>query len=126
MQHQRSLQTPLRLSRFGYRSRASFPKTSRVSQGDRPCGLSGTWVSLACTRGPAPVFCAMVSDDGTIMARSLTDGVNSSLLGHLLPHLQPFEEGRVRREPAKVVGRSTDAECWRHCRYACGVSDHTV
>lgn len=54
-------QTPLRLSRFDYKSKVNFQRTWRVCPNAQPCGSSVTWVWLACTRGLLRVCCEMVS-----------------------------------------------------------------
>lgn len=51
---------------------------------------------------------------------------SSSILGHLFPRIQPFEEGLLRREPAEVARRGTDAYGRCNCGYACSILDDTL
>ncbi len=101
------------------------PRTLRVFPGDRPCGSCATWVLSVSTREPAHVFCVTVRIALSSTLR-VADMLPSSLLRHLLPHVQSFEERLLRREPTKVVGRTTNADGWCHGGYACGVLDHTL
>jgi hypothetical protein len=121
----RSSQILSKSSRFGYKFRENCPRMLRVSPGALPCGSSATWVSWAYTREPAHVCCAMVSlVSPTVMNYLLM--LLSPLLRDLLPHLQPSEEGLLRREPTKVSGRSPDADCGCDGWYACRVLYNTL
>lgn len=50
----------------------------------------------------------------------------SAFFRHLLPRIQPFEEGLFWREPAKVAGCAPDVDCRCDCRYACGIFDNPL
>ena len=57
---------------------------------------------------------------------AVTNESTSSVLGHLLPYLQPSEEGLLRGEPTEIAGCSANVDCWCHRGYACGLLHHTV
>ena len=50
----------------------------------------------------------------------------SPLLCHLLPLVQPLEEGFLRRKPPEVTGRCPNVDGWCYCRHACRVSHHAM
>lgn len=55
-----------------------------------------------------------------------TANMLSSLFRHLLPGLQPSEEGLLWRERAEEVGRFADVDCRCHRWYACSVPYNTM
>ena len=91
-----------------------------------PCGLCGTWVSSACTRGLQLAYYVTVSSTEALCGCAEAYGVCSTIFCDLFPDVQPSETRFLRRKPAEVSGRVTNVDSWCHCGYASGLSYHSM